>query len=124
MIRRPPISTRTDTLFPYTTLFRSRAGARRRSACVCGPERQAQDEPNGGRSMTRTILLGAVALADCAQTPPPAEEPPATNDNTGVACNADGLADLVGQSARADLGTTALARAGARPLRGMPPTKQ
>src|SRR3546814_8603560 len=28
MIRRPPRSTRTDTLFPYTTLFRS-AGARR-----------------------------------------------------------------------------------------------
>src|SRR3546814_8071819 len=25
MIRRPPISTRTDTLFPYTTLFRSQA---------------------------------------------------------------------------------------------------
>src|SRR3546814_13161218 len=28
MIRRPPRSTRTDTLFPYTTLFRSRAGER------------------------------------------------------------------------------------------------
>src|SRR3546814_6555544 len=28
MIRRPPRSTRTDTLFPYTTLFRSEAGAR------------------------------------------------------------------------------------------------
>src|SRR3546814_13116855 len=28
MIRRPPRSTRTDTLFPYTTLFRSRPGAR------------------------------------------------------------------------------------------------
>src|SRR3546814_13940124 len=27
MIRRPPISTRTDTLLPYTTLFRSRCGA-------------------------------------------------------------------------------------------------
>src|SRR3546814_1672956 len=27
MIRRPPRSTRTDTLFPYTTLFRSRASA-------------------------------------------------------------------------------------------------
>src|SRR3546814_20868852 len=26
MIRRPPRSTRTDTLFPYTPLFRSRAG--------------------------------------------------------------------------------------------------
>src|SRR3546814_16809061 len=30
MIRRPPRSTRTDTLFPYTTLFRSAA---RRSGC-------------------------------------------------------------------------------------------
>src|SRR3546814_13705531 len=29
MIRRPPRSTRTDTLFPYTTLFRSRRFAQR-----------------------------------------------------------------------------------------------
>src|SRR3546814_12959228 len=29
MIRRPPRSTRTDTLFPYTTLFRSAARPRR-----------------------------------------------------------------------------------------------
>src|SRR3546814_4939420 len=29
MIRRPPRSTRTDTLFPYTTLFRSREGIER-----------------------------------------------------------------------------------------------
>src|SRR3546814_1248969 len=28
MIRRPPRSTRTDTLFPYTTLFRSQQGDR------------------------------------------------------------------------------------------------
>src|SRR3546814_20850797 len=28
MIRRPPRSTRTDTLFPYTTLFRSLPGVR------------------------------------------------------------------------------------------------
>src|SRR3546814_5253799 len=27
MIRRPPRSTRTDTLFPYTTLFRSLSGS-------------------------------------------------------------------------------------------------
>src|SRR3546814_13936285 len=32
MIRRPPRSTRTDTLFPYTTLFRSRP-ARARACC-------------------------------------------------------------------------------------------
>src|SRR3546814_20014338 len=30
MIRRPPRSTRTDTLFPYTTLFRSPRQPRRR----------------------------------------------------------------------------------------------
>src|SRR3546814_8620148 len=30
MIRRPPRSTRTDTLFPYTTLFRSQEGRRLR----------------------------------------------------------------------------------------------
>src|SRR3546814_1887857 len=31
MIRRPPRSTRTDTLFPYTTLFRSGQSGRSRS---------------------------------------------------------------------------------------------
>src|SRR3546814_2552110 len=33
MIRRPPRSTRTDTLFPYTTLFRSIGLADALSAC-------------------------------------------------------------------------------------------
>src|SRR3546814_9223452 len=32
MIRRPPRSTRTDTLFPYTTLFRSQHPAERERA--------------------------------------------------------------------------------------------
>src|SRR3546814_12739191 len=39
MIRRPPRSTRTDTLFPYTTLFRSRADAARPHACRYVPGR-------------------------------------------------------------------------------------
>src|SRR3546814_7419308 len=30
MVQRPPISTRTDTLFPYTTLFRAPCHGRRR----------------------------------------------------------------------------------------------
>src|SRR3546814_16610063 len=34
MIRRPPRSTRTDTLFPYTTLFRSSATGRHRQRGV------------------------------------------------------------------------------------------
>src|SRR3546814_2706491 len=37
MIRRPPRSTRTDTLFPYTTLFRSHLVA---AEALFGPERQ------------------------------------------------------------------------------------
>src|SRR3546814_17010833 len=36
MIRRPPRSTRTDTLFPYTTLFRSHGGR----PPLCGGARQ------------------------------------------------------------------------------------
>src|SRR3546814_13797659 len=34
MIRRPPRSTRTDTLFPYTTLFRSRPETPERATCL------------------------------------------------------------------------------------------
>src|SRR3546814_18518941 len=37
MIRRPPRSTRTDTLFPYTTLFRSSNAA---TLIVIGPARR------------------------------------------------------------------------------------
>src|SRR3546814_5684676 len=37
MIRRPPRSTRTDTLFPYTTLFRSFKNWRPRARPVCFP---------------------------------------------------------------------------------------
>src|SRR3546814_16106559 len=35
MIRRPPRSTRTDTLFPYTTLFRSPRNPKLRSSGGC-----------------------------------------------------------------------------------------
>src|SRR3546814_15651278 len=38
MIRRPPRSTRTDTLFPYTTLFRSLRRAPTETAFRCDAE--------------------------------------------------------------------------------------
>src|SRR3546814_13871881 len=46
MIRRPPRSTRTDTLFPYTTLFRSEsnAGAYDQGDAIIWRQRQ-----NGGK---------------------------------------------------------------------------
>src|SRR3546814_7911296 len=40
MIRRPPRSTRTDTLFPYTTLFRS-CGKEQAPQLTKGPKRSA-----------------------------------------------------------------------------------
>src|SRR3546814_12355803 len=43
MIRRPPRSTRTDTLFPYTTLFRSEAEDR-----ACDARCHEAREPGAG----------------------------------------------------------------------------
>src|SRR3546814_8591084 len=43
MIRRPPRSTRTDTLFPYTTLFRSR------DCRDAGPDPAGRQLDPGGR---------------------------------------------------------------------------
>src|SRR3546814_5720001 len=48
MIRRPPRSTRTDTLFPYTTLFRSTSSAweRRRQGIGYSHDRSHRSVPN------------------------------------------------------------------------------
>src|SRR3546814_15285000 len=51
MLRRPPRSTRTDTLFPYTTLFRSPRRASRSASRCGGPEvdeSAAQRAPGAG----------------------------------------------------------------------------
>src|SRR3546814_10556239 len=45
MIRRPPRSTRTDTLFPYTTLFRSRPDQPRRRTGQESRQRPRFPEP-------------------------------------------------------------------------------
>src|SRR3546814_4143589 len=41
MLRRPPGSTRTDTLFPYTTLFRSQIGVRTHDLVEVNEQRRA-----------------------------------------------------------------------------------
>src|SRR3546814_20593487 len=50
MLRRPPISTRTDTLFPYTTLFRSPA-----PIASCLPNMISVPEPR--RAVRRARLV-------------------------------------------------------------------
>src|SRR3546814_2213232 len=64
MIRRPPRSTRTDTLFPYTTLFRSHAQAsqargsdRRRAARTGQGRRRRYHDQVVGRSEEHTSEL-------------------------------------------------------------------
>src|SRR3546814_3187825 len=61
-IRRPPRSTRTDTLFPYTTLFRSRRRARSRSA--------ARDRGAARRNRRSDRQSGAHAAAQCCRARP------------------------------------------------------
>src|SRR3546814_8123926 len=50
MIRRPPRSTRTDTLFPYTTLFRSPVGCQR--VCCYEIRQMMQRSP--------TVVIGSL----------------------------------------------------------------
>src|SRR3546814_17321533 len=59
MIRRPPRSTRTDTLFPYTTLFRSREKGRS-PAQPCehlGRHRRRARRPAEARDRQRFLRL-------------------------------------------------------------------
>src|SRR3546814_5577894 len=55
MVRRPPRSTRTDTLFPYTTLFRSavRSGRPRADGGGGLRRRALRHQPGGRAARTR-----------------------------------------------------------------------
>src|SRR3546814_12044997 len=59
MIRRPPRSTRTDTLFPYTTLFRSIAVADRLPVreVAAGALRAAFDDVTGQRAGGELVVV-------------------------------------------------------------------
>src|SRR3546814_4472303 len=61
MIRRPPRSTRTDTLFPYTTLFRS---TRRRGDDPADPPGAAHALGQGG------LVAGRLAVPSSRSVPP------------------------------------------------------
>src|SRR3546814_1452901 len=73
MIRLPPRSTRTDTLFPYKTLFRSdllrdhpAQGQRRlRRGQLPGPVREHRARPDEARrAVTRAVAFGPLSLRE------------------------------------------------------------
>src|SRR3546814_11417535 len=66
MIRRPPRSTRTDTLFPYTTLFRSaRVGTVSRTVVLTASAQR--DLRRLDRPVATRILDALTRLADTGQ---------------------------------------------------------
>src|SRR3546814_1851711 len=73
MIRRPPRSTRTDTLFPYTTLFRSDRGP----DTDLGVGGKQSDEDSGDAHQDEAEhqqLLAADAVAEMAEHDPARSE--------------------------------------------------
>src|SRR3546814_16248281 len=63
MIRRPPRSTRTDTRFPYTTLFRSGARLRADDADAAGDRADGGDALHRFRCGDRALRRGDDASA-------------------------------------------------------------
>src|SRR3546814_11751379 len=84
MIRRPPRSTRTDTLFPYTTLFRS-------SLILVGEEAAGQAEEEEGEKCEQHRIDG--------------EEQPFAVDDLGDAAD---IADDRAVEARVEAGLGAI----------------
>src|SRR3546814_15451373 len=77
MIRRPPRSTRTDTLFPYTTLFRS-GRPRHKQRQSSGRDRPRSSlfhigcgQWRGSCSAGALLVLAALRLAQWQRRPPP-----------------------------------------------------
>src|SRR3546814_15200356 len=69
MIRRPPRSTRTDTRFPYTTLFRSRVAQRdaawccRKGTAAMMHELEDRDDPKPPHPWRNFALMTGATIA-------------------------------------------------------------
>src|SRR3546814_13480558 len=98
MIRRPPRSTRTDTLFPYTTLFRSWAVAPPRS----GATPHYITVRRGYLFMKTKLFLCGAAL--CALSLPAVAAPVAAAQAAATADAAAPVSDLVSRSAERRVG--------------------
>src|SRR3546814_1919164 len=115
MIRRPPRSTRTATLFPYTTLFRSIVAKYHQSrACAASVDvlRRRAQSPSGDGLVGSVAHLGAVG--------------PPVDAAAGALCGAAScFPDAISGFAKflfrfpADSVPSMARRAGSRPARGL-----
>src|SRR3546814_4842090 len=81
MIRRPPRSTRTDTLFPYTTLFRSRSA----STSARSPASTVSDMESGDRGTLAQRSRAALAEGGVLATQIPGFAPRPSQQDFAVA---------------------------------------
>src|SRR3546814_20512223 len=104
MLRRPPSSTRTDTLFPYTTLFRSQD-----SGAV---ERRRQGPEHGLRCLR--VIDAEVVVAGAKQeigNDNRGCEAPAGRDKGHVYAGGEGLGEDLGREAGVPDGVVEIGRA-------------
>src|SRR3546814_2750955 len=66
MTRRPPTSTRTDTLFPYPTLFRSSAAASRWRTATCRTTACSNIGECWTKKHATVMILGDTCTRACA----------------------------------------------------------
>src|SRR3546814_19296706 len=77
IIRRPPRSTLTDTLFPYTTLFRSVPDAwqpsvislKRRRTGIWERAMSVEEKDDGGRASPKRAAIGAHVVSALSKDP-------------------------------------------------------
>src|SRR3546814_10902287 len=80
MLRRPPRSTRTDTLFPYTTLFRSQPGTTIEVQVLTAVQRMVelrrrhQQTTTAQQQAERQLTEGRAAIEPIAQRADRSEE--------------------------------------------------
>src|SRR3546814_9697705 len=105
MIRRPPRSTRTDTLLPYTTLFRSHD--RRRSLRRTSPHDRHQKRPRRIAMKPALFLTPLLGLAAC--TPAAPDPRGVDRDETVLTVTGTGRAEATPDQALFTAGLSSIA---------------
>src|SRR3546814_19100015 len=94
MIRRPPRSTRTDTLFPYTTLFRSASSTAKAAKATRSPRSKSAAPAKKTAVKKAAAKKPSVAKKAAAKKPAVATKAPAQSATTSAKAMAKSPAGL------------------------------